>query len=177
MPPRWPRTSPCSSPAGGVEADKAAARPRNGRNASASPHDAILHPLHDRSRPGIRSRKNPQAAVRAFRDAFAPGLRDVELVVKTRGDRDDGLRQWLATEAEADGRIRIVDRTLDRAGMDALMAGCDAFISLHRSEGFGFGGGEALAAGKAVVATDSSSTTDLIGPATGYPVAYRLYPV
>ncbi len=123
------------------------------------------------------ARKNPKAAVKAFRAAFPPANRDVELVVKTRGERDEGLRRWLGEVAAQDDRIQIVDRTLDRAGTDALMMGCDAFISLHRSEGFGFGAAEALAAGKAVVATDYGGTTDFINEMTGYPVAYTLEPV
>jgi glycosyltransferase involved in cell wall biosynthesis len=123
------------------------------------------------------ARKNPQAAVNAFRAAFPPAKRDVELIVKTRGERDEGLRQWLGDMAAQDDRIQVVDHTLDRAGVDALMRGCDAFISLHRSEGFGFGAAEALAAGKAVVATDYGGTTDFINELTGYPVAYALEPV
>ena len=57
--------------------------------------------------------------------------------------------------------------------MDALMQSCDVFISLHRSEGFGFGAAEALAAGKAVVATDYAGTTDFITADTGYPSRLR----
>lgn len=123
------------------------------------------------------ARKNPQAAVTAFRAAFPPSRRDVELVVKTRGERDEGLRLWLGEVAAQDDRIEIVDHTLDRMEMDALMKGCDAFVSLHRSEGFGFGAAEALAAGKPVVATDYGGTTDFINEFTGYPVAYTLAPV
>jgi glycosyltransferase involved in cell wall biosynthesis len=122
-------------------------------------------------------RKNPKAAVEAFRAAFAPTMRDVELVVKTRGASETGERQRLAEIAAPDDRIRIIDRTLDRVGMDAMMAESDAFISLHRSEGFGFGPAEALAAGKAAVATDYSSTSEFINAQTGYPVAYTLEPV
>jgi glycosyltransferase involved in cell wall biosynthesis len=122
-------------------------------------------------------RKNPKAAIAAFRAAFAPTMRDVELVVKTRGALDTGQRRWLEEIAAPDTRIRIVDRTLDRAGMDAMMAESDAFISLHRSEGFGFGPAEALAAGKAAVATDYSSTSEFINAQTGYPVACTLEPV
>ncbi len=123
------------------------------------------------------ARKNPVGAVKAFQAAFMPGQRDVELVVKTRGFRDQGLRRWLGEVAAADRRINVIDRTLGRAQMDALMASCDAFVSLHRSEGFGLGAAEALAAGKAVVVTDYGGTTDFVTPATGYPVDYRLEPV
>jgi glycosyltransferase involved in cell wall biosynthesis len=120
------------------------------------------------------ARKNPIAAVTAFQTAFAPTRRDVELIVKMRGTRDGGLRQWLARAAASDPRIRLIDCTLDRAGMDALIAECDALISLHRSEGFGFGPVEAIMAGKAVVATDYGGTCDFISKSTGYPVEYDL---
>lgn len=123
------------------------------------------------------ARKNPRAAIEAFRAAFPPSQRDVELVVKTRGARDEGVRKWLGDAGMQDERIKIVDRTLDRVGMDGLMRDCDAFISLHRSEGFGLGAAEALAAGKAVVATDYGGTTDFINGATGYPVAFAMEPV
>ena len=123
------------------------------------------------------ARKNPAAAVRAFQAAFAATKRDVELIVKVRGTHDRGLRARLASAAASDPRIAIIDRTLDRAQMDELMAGCDAFLSLHRSEGFGFGAAEALAAGRAVIATDYGGTTDFVTPQTGYPVDYTLEPV
>src|SRR5262249_4152473 len=89
-------------------------------------------------------RKNPTAAVNAFQAAFNPAQRDVELVIKVHGADSRGLRQWLGNAAAADPRIKVIDRTLDRAQMDELMANCDAFLSLHRSEGFGFGAAEAL---------------------------------
>jgi glycosyltransferase involved in cell wall biosynthesis len=123
------------------------------------------------------ARKNPAAAIAAFQAAFAPEQRDVELVVKVRGSNDGGLRRRLLRAAAADPRIQVIDRTIDRLRMNELMASCDAFVSLHRSEGFGFGAAEALAAGKAVVATDYGGTTDFITPETGYPVDYVLEPV
>jgi glycosyltransferase involved in cell wall biosynthesis len=126
------------------------------------------------------ARKNPKAAVRAFQAAFPTGQRDVRLIVKVRGGQhsgDAGMRKWLFETAAHDPRIEIVDKTLDRAEMDALMQSCDVFVSLHRSEGFGFGAAEALAAGKAVVATDYAGTTDFIAPDTGYPIPYKLVPL
>ncbi|MCB1473758.1 MAG: glycosyltransferase [Rhodobiaceae bacterium] len=122
-------------------------------------------------------RKDPASAVQAFRRAFSDNRRDVELLLKARGGRDESQRKWLLDAVAADPRIRFVDRTLSRAEADGLMAQCDVFISLHRSEGFGFGCAEALAAGKAVVATDFGGTTDFINEETGYPVPYDLRPV
>ncbi|HKK34981.1 MAG TPA: glycosyltransferase [Paracoccaceae bacterium] len=123
-------------------------------------------------------RKNPQAAVEAFAAAFTPERRDVELVVKLRGGaRDEAVRAWLRQAATRDPRITVVDETLSRAALDALMADCDVFLSLHRSEGFGFGAAEALAAGKAVVSTDYGGTADFVTPETGYPVAWSPRPL
>lgn len=117
------------------------------------------------------ARKNPEAAVAAFRRAF-PVETDVSLTIKTRGRADRGRRSWLLGQASRDGRITIVDETLSRGQMKALLADHHVYMSLHRSEGFGLGCAEALAAGKFVVATDYGGTTDFVTEATGYPVAW-----
>lgn len=121
-------------------------------------------------------RKNIKAPIMAFQKAF-PNQRDVSLTVKARGSAGKEAREWLAHQAANDPRVRIIDETLSRDKIDQLMMGCDAFISLHRSEGFGFGAAEALAAGKAVVSTDYSATTDFVTTETGYPVQYDLIAV
>ena len=59
----------------------------------------------------------------------------------------------------------------------ALMNCCDCYISLHRSEGFGFTPAEAMLLNKPVIATDYSGTKDFINQNTGFPVDYRLVPV
>lgn len=122
-------------------------------------------------------RKNPKATVKSFCLAFPQGTEDVRLVVKTRGGADNGLRCWLADQCATDARIEVIDRTIDRASMERLVDECDVFVSLHRSEGFGFGAAEALAASKVVISTDYSGTTDFIDKATGYPIAYSPIPV
>ncbi|WP_171176790.1 glycosyltransferase [Ruegeria sp. HKCCA4633] len=123
------------------------------------------------------ARKNPQASVAAFQAAFSRDKDDVELTIKTRGENDKGLRKWLNEVAANDNRIKIIDQTFSRKEVDNLIINCDTFISMHRSEGFGFGAAEALAAGKAVIATDYGGTTDFINENTGYPVPYDLIPL
>ena len=118
------------------------------------------------------ARKNPEAAVNAFRAAFPTKQADVSLTVKTRGKADHGRRAWLEKQAAQDARIKIIDKTLNDFEMSALMRDHDIFLSLHRSEGFGLGCAEALIAGRAVVATDYGGTTDFINAETGYPVAW-----
>jgi glycosyltransferase involved in cell wall biosynthesis len=118
------------------------------------------------------ARKNPEAAICAFKKAF-PQDEEVSLTVKVRGDRDLGRRQWLIKEAAADHRIMIVDKTLSRTEMHRMLMEHDVFLSLHRSEGFGLGCAEALAAGKAVIATNYGGSADFITHETGFPVQWQ----
>ena len=117
------------------------------------------------------ARKNPEAAIHAFKSAF-PGKEDVTLTVKARGKNDLGRRQWLAEQAAADPRIKVVDQLMTRQEVNDMTAAHDVFMSLHRSEGLGLGCAEALAAGKAVVATDYGGSTEFINEQTGYPVQW-----
>lgn len=117
------------------------------------------------------ARKNPEAAIYAFKKAF-PGNENVRLTVKTRGQRDLGRRLWLAQQAADDSRIEVVDRLMTRNEVNAMMTEHDVFLSLHRSEGLGLGCAEALAAGKVVVATDYGGSTEFINDETGYPVQW-----
>jgi glycosyltransferase involved in cell wall biosynthesis len=123
------------------------------------------------------ARKNPEASVRAFQAAFPLSWADVRLTVKTRGSVDRGRRNWLREKAASDPRITVIDDTLSREGMTELMLESDVFLSLHRSEGFGFGCAEAIAAGRAVVATDYGGVTDFINESTGYPVTWTPLPL
>ncbi|WP_165901639.1 glycosyltransferase [Ancylobacter aquaticus] len=125
----------------------------------------------------VVARKNPQAAIEAFRLAFPVGREDARLLVKARGMSGPQARADLARLAAQDPRITVIDSTVSREEMAALMQACDVFLSLHRAEGFGLGGAEALARGKAVVTTDFGGTRDFITPETGYPVDYRTVPV
>jgi glycosyltransferase involved in cell wall biosynthesis len=122
-------------------------------------------------------RKNPQAAINAFQIAFPKAQKDVELLIKVRGFGGDEIRKILLEAALMDPRIRIIDKTLDRKSIDLLIQGCNVFLSLHRSEGFGFGPAESMAFEKIVISTDYGGTRDFVTPQTGYPVEYKLIPI
>lgn len=121
------------------------------------------------------TRKNPQAAIAAFRLAFPIDRDDVGLVIKTsHGDRHVDALQDLRRAADGDPRITIRDELIDRASMWDLQAACDAYLSLHRSEGFGLGMAESMALGKPVVATGYSGNLDFMHANNSRLVDYRL---
>jgi hypothetical protein len=54
-----------------------------------------------------------------------------------------------------------------------LIKACDAYVSLHRSEGFGRTLAEALLLGKPVVGTNFSGNVDFLTEETGFPVLWK----
>ncbi|MGB6908863.1 MAG: glycosyltransferase family 4 protein [Methyloceanibacter sp.] len=125
------------------------------------------------------ARKNPVAVIEAFHQAFGrEGPANVGLVIKTLdAGPHAGVVKTLQTAIGGDPRIHLLEGTVSRAEMNGLLATTDAFVSLHRSEGFGFGLAEAMLLGKPVVGTAYSGSADFLDSDTGYPVPYRLVPV
>lgn len=123
-------------------------------------------------------RKNPLGSVRAFRRAFAPDV-PVRLVIKSHNRRKvidpDHLRIWdeIDREMAADPRIRALDETLSYEDLLKLKRGSDAYVSLHRSEGWGFGMIEAMNLKLPVLATAYSGNLEFCTDKTAYLVGYR----
>ena len=61
--------------------------------------------------------------------------------------------------------------------MTGLISLSDALVSLHRSEGFGRGVGEAMSLGLPVIATGYSGVLDMMTQANSWPLPYKLIPV
>ncbi|MBV9734808.1 MAG: glycosyltransferase family 4 protein [Acidisphaera sp.] len=123
------------------------------------------------------SRKNPEAVVRAFLRAFPDGREKVHLLIKTQGGAA-AAGPWRRLNGLCrDPRIEIRDVELDRADLIALIEASDAFVSLHRSEGFGRGPAEAMLMGKPVILTGYSGTADFATPECAYVVGYRMVAV
>ena len=119
-------------------------------------------------------RKNPQAAVRAFKTAFGKA-QDKALVLKT-SQKDFAPEAYDRLVAEIGGadNILLIDEYLSSEDVEALVQTCDAYVSLHRSEGYGLTLAEAMFHGKPVVATPYSGVTDFFNLNNGYPVRYDL---
>nr|WP_202404752.1 glycosyltransferase family 4 protein [Xanthomonas sp. LMG 8992] len=123
-------------------------------------------------------RKNPYAAIAAFKHAFPKGRDDVRLLVKSsNGYRYQDWFRRLLNEAATDPRIIVRDEVIDRAHVYALQRCCDAYVSLHRAEGFGLGLAECMAMGKPVIATAWSGNLDFMETGNAMLVGYRLVPV
>jgi len=128
----------------------------------------------------VIERKNPLAAVQAFRKAFPAAIKDVTLVLKTRNagnlqtDSDRAHWRQVLEIANSDARIRIIDETYSREKLHGLHDICDCYISLHRSEGFGFGPAEAMSFAKPVITTGYSGVIDFCTQETALLVDYKL---
>ncbi len=109
------------------------------------------------------ARKNPAAAVRAFRAAFPLADRTVRLVLRVNG-YGRGRPGWLALKAaiRGDTRIRIIEGTLPRRESLRMLQAADCLVSPHRAEGFGRNIAEAIALAVPVLATGFSGSSDLL---------------
>jgi len=118
-------------------------------------------------------RKNPHATIAAFRRAF--GRRDdVRLVLKSVNATADPSGYAELRELAGDARIDFHDGYWGAQDVRDLMAGSDAYVSLHRSEGTGLTIAEAMALARPVIATDWSGNTDFADTSNSYPVGYSL---
>jgi glycosyltransferase involved in cell wall biosynthesis len=124
------------------------------------------------------ARKNPFAVIDAFRRAFADDRSDVRLLIKTsNGHRQPDKFNELLSAVAGDRRILVRDEVIDRSHVQALQRCADAYVSLHRAEGFGLGLAECMRQGKPVVATAWSGNLEFMTPENSCLVDYRLVPV
>lgn len=120
-------------------------------------------------------RKNPEGVVRAFRRAMEGRNEEAILVIKLHGGS-------LATKQGsellrligADKRIKIIDAVMPAHEVGELQACCDAFISLHRAEGFGLWIAECMARGKPCVVTNYSGNTDYTDNNNSMPIGFTM---
>ena len=120
-------------------------------------------------------RKNPSALVEAFSRAFQPG-EGPTLLLKSINGRDWKPRQLEDLRALAGGRqdILIRDGYVSAGERNSLLACCDCYVSLHRSEGLGLTMAEAMVYGKPVIATGYSGNLQFMTDENSHLVPYHL---
>ncbi len=118
-------------------------------------------------------RKNPDAVIEAFRKSFSPQDK-ATLVIKAISVDSHPEAMMRIRELVGDAKIKIIPDNLSRLDQLALIASCDVYVSLHRLEGFGLGMAEAMAFGKAVIATAYGGNTDFMRSGNSILVPYRL---
>jgi glycosyltransferase involved in cell wall biosynthesis len=130
------------------------------------------------------ARKNPSAAIDAFRLAFEgdPGAVFI-LKVRNLPQAEHLARQGdphalgMMERLRDDPSIRLLSGEWSHARGLGLIQLADCFISLHRSEGYGYSIAEAMALGTPVVATDYSGSSDFLSAREGWPVPYEMIDV
>lgn len=125
-------------------------------------------------------RKNPMAVIEAFRLFLTqrPWAQSV-LVVKYHGtEHAPAVAAELARAASEIGpRVILINQMMTEDDVYALIRTCDAFISLHRAEGYGLGLAEAMCLGKPVLGTAYSGNLDFMTADVSRLVDHTLIPV
>lgn len=147
--------------------DRAAARAALGL----SPGRRIVLTAFDfRSSP---ARKNPDAVLRAFADAFPAGSDAPLLLVKYHRGNPDKDGAQIARIAATPNTV-VIDRSVSQEEMRRICGAADAFVSLHRSEGFGLNILDMMALGKACIATAFSGNIDFMSPENSIPIPWTM---
>jgi glycosyltransferase involved in cell wall biosynthesis len=123
-------------------------------------------------------RKNPEAVVRAYCTAVPlPSTTGPTLVLKTLNAAEfpEELERLLASCGHRSD-IVIVDRAFSPEQVEAFISSLCAYISLHRSEGYGLTLLEAMASGVPVIATAYSGNLDFMNSLNSWLIPYRLVP-
>ena len=123
------------------------------------------------------ARKNPLAAIAAFRRAFGDAKDRVLVIKLIAGGATRWAERALHEAIAGANNIRLVEGMLPEADMMGLTSAADIVISLHRSEGFGLVPAQAMALGKPVIATGWSGNLEFMTKRNSALVDYSLVPV
>ena len=123
----------------------------------------------------VFERKNPLAVIDAFGRAFAR-RDDIHLVIKTVGG-EQHPKELKRLRSAAGANVHVRDGYVTREEHQALIAACDAFVSLHRAEGYGLHIAEAMAHGKPVIATGYSGNLEFMDDTNSRLVPFTLVQV
>jgi glycosyltransferase involved in cell wall biosynthesis len=154
----------------GVQLGKFQPRPRSYFGVSDKDEFTFLFVFHFTS---VMERKNPFGLIRAFKQAFSVN-ESVRLVLKTSfGYRYSASLDEIRSAVEG-AKITVIDGIFSHDETLSLIDACDAYISLHRSEGLGLTMAEAMLLGKPVIATRYSGNIDFMNDTNSLLVDFRL---
>jgi glycosyltransferase involved in cell wall biosynthesis/SAM-dependent methyltransferase len=119
-------------------------------------------------------RKNPLGLVEAFCNAFEPGSGPSLVIKSVCGDEFPAERKALAKAVADRPEIHLIEDTITTGMKNAMIASCDCYVSLHRSEGFGLTMAEAMYFGRPVIATGYSGNLDFMTWQNSYLVPYTM---
>lgn len=122
----------------------------------------------------VLERKNPLGLVRAFTRAFPAGSGASLLLKAINADQQPAASHQLRQAAAAHPDIHLLESFVSPEEKNALIAACDCFVSLHRSEGLGLTLAEAMYFERPVIATGYSGNLDFMTEGNGYLVDYEL---
>ena len=122
------------------------------------------------------SRKNPGAAIDAFREAFGEAPEGAKLVIKISNPKEEDIAFVEKHIGGKAGYVLMTER-MEKTRLNSLIRLCDVFLSLHRAEGFGLAIAEAMVLGTPAVATNWSANTEFMTEEAACPVGYELVPV
>ncbi len=125
----------------------------------------------------VADRKNPFGLIDAYRRAFQPDD-GAQLVIKSTNSHGFfTARDRLILAAAGRPDITVLDGYLPAPSQHAFFAACDAYVSLHRSEGFGLTIAEAMAFAKPVIVTGYSGNLEFTTATNSYLVDWTFTPV
>lgn len=124
----------------------------------------------------VEERKNPYATISAFKLAFTPEEK-ARLIIKTMHGSKHQEAFAKMKDAAKGYNIEFLDESLDHERQFQLIASCDAYVSLHRAEGFGLGMAEAMLYSKPVIGTGWSGNMEFMTHWNSCPIEYDLQPL
>lgn len=138
--------------------------------------DGVTRVLFMFDMPARLSRKNPLAAIEAFRLAFGNSS-NAHFTIKVGSPTDSVDMRRLQEALKKSSNIELLTEALSDTELDRLYAAHDIYLSLHRSEGYGLTLHEAMQRGLHVVATGWSANTEFMQGPRAHLVDYELVPL
>lgn len=118
------------------------------------------------------ARKNPVGLVNAFKAAFTPGSGAALVLKCINAENSPQQHEEVLYAIDGHPDIHIISDFIPENEKNSLLAACDCYVSLHRSEGFGLTAAEAMWLGKPVIATRYGGTLEFMTDANSFLIDY-----